>query len=418
MLNGLIKDNIKSLLPYKVEEHADMIKLDANENNNASYLLNEKLAEAIMELKVNEYPDSDCVELRTMLAEEFNLSIDQIMVGCGSDQLIALIMDTFIGSGDKMLTHVPTFGMYKIGTQIAGGITVEVPLNEDFSFDLDSFVKAIEREEPKVIFLTNPNNPTGNIMSEKQITKIAQLSKGVVVVDEAYYEFYGESVINLVNEYENLIVLRTFSKAYGLAGARVGYGVASKQLMDILYKVKPPYNVASLSQIAAKVCLINKDMMHDMVREIVKERERMINSLKEIPDFKIFESHANFVLCKIGDSEGAGDVGAVQGIGDGENFEGVESIGDVENSGGVGDIENFEGMGSTKDVKNSGAAEGTGDVENPGGVRNAKAVYNYLLNNKVLVRYFGEKGPLANCLRISVGTKEENELVIKLLKEM
>ncbi|MCK9268612.1 MAG: histidinol-phosphate transaminase, partial [Alkaliphilus sp.] len=306
MLNSLVKDNIKSLLSYKVEEHADMIKLDANENNNASYLLNEKLVEAIMELKINEYPDSDCVELRAMLAEEFDLDIEQIMVGCGSDQLIALIMDTFIGSGDKMLTHVPTFGMYKIGTQIAGGITVEVPLNEDFSFDLDGFVEAMEREEPKVIFLTNPNNPTGNIMSAEQIIKIAQLSKGVVVVDEAYYEFYGESVIDLVNEYENLIVLRTFSKAYGLAGARVGYGVASKQLMDILYKVKPPYNVASLSQIAAKVCLMNKDIMYNTVREIVKEREKMINSLKEILGFRIFESHANFVLCKIGDSEGAG----------------------------------------------------------------------------------------------------------------
>jgi len=385
MLNSLVKDNIKSLLSYKVEEHADMIKLDANENNNASYLLNEKLVEAIMELKINEYPDSDCVELRAMLAEEFDLDIEQIMVGCGSDQLIALIMDTFIGSGDKMLTHVPTFGMYKIGTQIAGGITVEVPLNEDFSFDLDGFVEAMEREEPKVIFLTNPNNPTGNIMSAEQIIKIAQLSKGVVVVDEAYYEFYGESVIDLVNEYENLIVLRTFSKAYGLAGARVGYGVASKQLMDILYKVKPPYNVASLSQIAAKVCLMNKDIMYNTVREIVKEREKMINLLKEIPDFRIFESHANFVLCKIGDNEDVGDVG------------------------GIGDIEYAE---------NSRAIEGIEDVENSGGIRDAKDVYNYLLDNKVLVRYFGEKGSLANCLRISIGTKEENELVIKLLKEM
>lgn len=348
MLNNLVKDNIKDLLPYKVKEYEDIIKLDANENNNAAYLLNEKLGKAIMELEINKYPDSDCTELRGMLSKELDLDIEQIIVGCGSDQLIALIMSAFIGSGDKMLTHIPTFGIYKIAAQIVGGATVEVPLNEDFSFDLGSFVETMQEEKPKVIFLTNPNNPTGNIMSREQITEIVRLSKGIVVVDEAYYEFYGESVIGLVSKYENLIVLRTLSKAYGLAGARVGYGVASKRLMDILYKVKTPYNVASLSQVAAKICLTNKEILHNTVKEIVEEREKMINSLKEIPGFKVFESYANFVLCKL---------------------------------------------------------------------NNARNIYDYLLDNKVLVRYFGEKGPLSNCLRISVGTKEENELVIRLLRK-
>ncbi len=349
MLDSLVKDNIKGLLPYKVKEYTDIIKLDANENNSAAYLLNEKLCEAIMGLEINKYPDSDCTELRNMLAKELNLDARQIMVGCGSDQLISLIMSAFIGNGDKMLTHIPTFGIYKIAAQIEGGITVEVPLNEDFSFDLSSFVEAMEREKPKVIFLTNPNNPTGNVIPREQITKIVQLSKGIVVVDEAYYEFYGDSVIDLVDKYENLVVLRTLSKAYGLAGARVGYGAASGQLMDILYKVKPPYNVTSLSQVAAKVCLANKKVLHDTVKETIEERGKMINSLKEIPNLKVFESHANFVLCKLND---------------------------------------------------------------------AKGVYDYLLNNRVLVRYFGEEGPLANCLRISIGTKDENAQVVGLLKKL
>ncbi len=348
MLDNLVKDNIKDLQAYKVEPSKGMIKLDANENNNLSYLLNEKLARALTDLKINEYPDSDCIELRAILSDQLNLDADQIMVTCGSDQLIQIIMTAFVGKGDKMLTHVPTFGMYKIGTQTAGGTSVEVALNDDFSFNIDRFLKAIEEEGPKIIFLTNPNNPTGNIIPRNEIIKIIESSGGIVVVDEAYYEFYGESVIDLVNKYDNLIVLRTLSKAYGLAGARVGYGLASRPLMDILYKVKPPYNVASLSQLAAKVCLANKDIMTGAVDEIIKERDKMAGLLKDLPNFKIYDTHANFVLCKIDQ---------------------------------------------------------------------AKKVYDYLLDNKVLVRYFGEEGPLGNCLRISIGTKEENDLLIDLLRK-
>lgn len=348
MLNDLVKDNIKGLQPYRVEPSENMIKLDANENNNVSYLLNEKLARALVDLKINEYPDSDCVGLRDMLSRDLALGLDQIMVTCGSDQLIQIIMTTFVGRGDKMLTHVPTFGMYKIATQTVGGTTVEVALNDDFSFNLDSFVRAIKKEEPKLIFLTNPNNPTGNIIPRDEIVEILKISRGIVVVDEAYYEFYGESVIDLVDEYDNLIVLRTLSKAYGLAGARVGYGVASRPLMDILYKVKPPYNVTSLSQLAARVCLENKDIMRGAVGEIIKERDRMLGLLGDLPSFKVYDSYANFVLCRL----------------DG-----------------------------------------------------AKKVYDYLLDNRVLVRYFGEEGPLGGCLRISIGTKEENDLVIDLLRK-
>ncbi len=348
MLCNLVRDNIKNLTSYTVEPSLNMVKLDANENNNTAYLLNEKFAEAVSELKINEYPDSDCTELRTILGEELKTDIGQIMIGSGSDQLISIIMSAFVGDGDKMLTHVPTFGMYKIVAQIAGGTIIEVPLNKDFSFNLDSFLEAVEREKPKIIFLTNPNNPTGNIMLRDEIVEIIEQSNGIVVVDEAYYEFYGESVIDLVDEYENLIVLRTLSKAYGLAGARVGYGVASKQLMDILYKVKPPYNVAGPSQLAAKICLMNKDIMKKSVKEIIEERRKMINSLEEIPNIRIFETYANFVLCKLD---------------------------------------------------------------------NAKDVYDYLLDNNVLVRYFGDGGPLADCLRISIGTEEENKLVLGLLKK-
>lgn len=348
MIKNLVKDNIRTLSPYKVGPSSGMLKLDANENNNLAYLLNQEIGRALMDLKINEYPDSDCVELREILASQLKLDIDQIIVGCGSDQLIQLLMTAFIGQGDKVLTHVPTFGMYKIGCQTMGGTSVEVALNKDFSFNLEDFLQAIKKEEPKLIFLTNPNNPTGNIIAREEIVQVVQASQAIVVVDEAYYEFYGESVVDLIDEYENLLVLRTLSKAYGLAGARLGYGLASRALMDILYKVKPPYNVASLSQLAAKICLDRRDLMEESVRDIVGEREKMLGLLGSLPGLELFNSQANFVLCRLD---------------------------------------------------------------------RAKDLYDYLIANRVLIRYFGEEGPLANCLRITIGTREENKLLVDLVKE-
>ncbi|AKL93697.1 histidinol-phosphate aminotransferase HisC [Clostridium aceticum] len=348
MINNLVKENIKSLVPYEVKECETVAKLDANENNNVDYLLNQKIAKALMGLKVNQYPDNDCCELRRILGKQVRLSPQQLMIGCGSDQIIALILQAFIGEGDKILVHTPTFGMYKISTQIVGGTTIEVPLGEDFAFDYYNFVKVMRKEEPKVVFLTNPNNPTGGVIPREQIIKIIEYSNGIVVIDEAYVEFYGETTMDLVNYYPNLIVLRTLSKGYGLAGARVGYAAASKELMGILYKVKPPYNVSNLSQLAAKVCLENKDVLDRVIQEIVAERDNIALQLSEIPDIKVYKSHGNFLLCRIG---------------------------------------------------------------------KAKEVYQYLAEHKVLVRYFGEEGPLKGCIRITIGTKEENQLVIKLLME-
>ncbi len=345
-MNSLVRENIKSLNAYEVNEVETVAKLDANENNNLAHQLNEKILGAIMELKLNQYPDSDSIELREILARELGLRPEEIIVGCGSDQLISIIINSFVGEGDKILTQDPTFAMYKLVTQISGGTTVEVGLGEDFAFDYGSFKDAMDRENPKIIFITNPNNPTGGLIAREDIVKVIDNAKGIVVVDEAYYEFCGESVIDLLNLYPNLIVLRTLSKAYGLAGARVGYGVACKDLMDILYKVKPPYNVANLSQVAAKVCLENKDLMVKAVEDIIGQRDRLVPALRGLKGVKVFDSYGNFILCRMD---------------------------------------------------------------------KAKQVYDYLLENKVLVRYFGDGGPLANCLRISIGTKEENNLLLELL---
>lgn len=348
MIEKLMKNSIKTLIPYEPKEVEVLIKLDANENNNVDYVLNEKIARALTNLKINKYPDSGCSEIKEMLASDLKVSKDQIIIGSGSDQLISMAINTFVDKEDKILTFTPTFMMYKISNQIAGGKTVEVPLEEDFKFNYYSFIKAVKRENPKLIFLTNPNNPTGGVIPREHIMKILEFSNSIVIVDEAYYEFYGESILDLVQYYPNLMVLRTLSKAYGLAGARIGYSVASKALTRALKKTQPPYNVSSLDQLAAKVCLENKGLLIDAVKNIIKERDKLALQLKEIRGIKVYESYGNFILLKL---------------------------------------------------------------------ERGQEFYQYLLRNKVLIRYFGEEGPLAGCLRVSVGTGEENSTFLSLLMQ-
>lgn len=346
MIEGLLKESVKNLIPYTPKNYNVKVKLDANENNHVALKLNDKLLEAIKELRVNEYPDSDSTVVREMLAKDFGVSLNQILLGCGSDQLITLIVNAFVDKGEKILIHTPTFDMYKITNQIAGGITIEVPLGENFEFNCQEFIRVMKEEKPKIVFLTNPNNPTGGVIPKDEIIEIIENCPGIVAVDEAYAEFYRESAIDLVGKYKNLVVLRTLSKAFGLAGARVGYSIASQELTEAINRVKPPYNVSSIDQLAAKVCLENKVWMIDIIDEIIEERERVKDKLREVCNIKIFESKANFLLFKI---------------------------------------------------------------------KNAKAIYEYLLSKGVLIRYFGEQGPLAGCLRVSIGTTEDNNQFLKLL---
>jgi len=346
MLENLLRNSIKTLIPYTPKEYSNVIRLDANENNYGSRLLNQKLAKALMEVNINQYPDTDCTQLRGMLAKELMVSEEELLVGCGSDQLIVMLLNAFIDKGDKIATLSPTFTMYKISNQIAGGETVEIPLKQDFQFDYYAFIKGIKKENPKLVFITNPNNPTGGVIPREQIIKIIEHSNAIVVVDEAYYEFYKESVIDLTSYYSNLVVLRTLSKAYGLAGARIGYSVASKELTGLIKRVKPPYNVSSLDQAAARVCLDNKPLFEGIIEEILLQRERLAKELTKLEGLKVYESFGNFLLVRY---------------------------------------------------------------------QKAMELYNYLLEKGIVVRYFGGGGALEGCLRISIGTAEENTILLEVL---
>lgn len=348
MIEKLLKESVKTLSPYKPKDYKVKVKLDANENNHVAFKLNEKVLDGLKNLKINEYPDSDSTLVRDILAKDLEVSIEEIILGCGSDQLITLIINAFVDKGEKILIHTPTFDMYRITNQVAGGVTIEVPLEENFEFNCKKFVEVMEREKPKVVFITNPNNPTGGVIPKEEIEEIIKKSPGIVAIDEAYMEFYKNSAIDLINKYNNVVVLRTLSKAFGLAGARVGYSIASKELTEAINKVKPPYNVSSIDQLAAKVCLENKEWIKEVIEEIIEERERIKGRLNKLCNVNVFNSEANFILFKI---------------------------------------------------------------------RNAKDIHEYLLNKGILIRYFGEQGPLAGCLRISIGTKEENDLVLKLIED-
>ena len=348
MMENLLKSSVRTLTPYQPKEFSNVIRLDANENNYGSNLLNQKIAKALMDININQYPDTDCNQLRGMLAKELMVSEEELLVGCGSDQLIVMLLNAFIDKGDKILTSSPTFTMYKISNQIVGGTTVEIPLKEDFAFDYYDFIKGIKKENPKIVFITNPNNPTGGIIPREQIIKIIEHSNAIVVVDEAYHEFYQESVIDLTSYYSNLVVLRTLSKAYGLAGARVGYSVASKELTGLIKRVKPPYNVSSLDQAAARVCLANKPLFEGIIEEIILQRERLALELRKFADIRVYESFGNFLLLRY--------------------------------------------------VK-------------------AKELYQYLLDKGIVIRFFGNEGALENCIRISIGTAEENTILMEVLEE-
>ena len=225
------------------------------------------------------------------------------MVGSGSDELIDLILRLFIEPGDKVINCVPTFGMYPFSTETCGGKVVDIPRDKSFAIDLAGVKRAIN-ERTKVIFLASPNNPTGNTVLQPEILELVETGI-VVVVDEAYYEFCGETAVPLVADYDNLIVLRTFSKWAGIAGLRVGYGVFPPKIAEHLMKIKPPYNVNVAAQVAAVETLKDRHYQQKTIEAILKERERLFSRLAEIKSLQPLPSKANFILCHVQTGEAA-----------------------------------------------------------------------------------------------------------------
>jgi len=272
-----------------------IIKLDANEN---PYGCSPRVQRALANYPYYHiYPDAGQTELRKLLQEYTGVSAEHIVAGGGSDQLIDLVLRLFVEPGDEVITCVPTFAMFRFYTELCGGVSVDVPRDENFIVNIGA-VKAAITKKTKIIMLATPDNPTGTIIPRQDILSI--LETGLpVVVDEAYYEFSGETVAPLVGKYDNSMVFRTFSKWAGLAGLRIGYGIFPIKIADCLLRIKPPYNINMAALVAVKESLKDIDYLRGKIKAIIAERERLFAELKKLGWIKPYPSQANFILCSV-----------------------------------------------------------------------------------------------------------------------
>ncbi|MDH5202793.1 MAG: histidinol-phosphate transaminase [Nitrospirota bacterium] len=341
-IKKFIRPTICSLKAYEAKEIPCKVKLDANES---PYGFPEGL-NALKSIKTNRYPDPEAKALKRLISRDFGVKPQNILQGNGSDELIYYLITTF---GGPVLYPVPTFSMYGIIAQAIGEKKIGIPLNKEFDLDLKRILEAIKRQKPKVIFLSSPNNPTGNCFSSAKILKIIEstLSLSVVVVDEAYQPFSSrKGFLPLLKDYKNLVIMRTLSKI-GLAGLRVGFLIADEEIINEVNKVRLPFNLNSLSQTVATELLKNRKAMQSCIKLIISEREKLLSGLEKINGIKPYPSEANFILFRVKDTD---------------------------------------------------------------------TVYKRLLKKSVLVRNM--KGVVDGCLRVTVGTPEENRIFLNTLKEI
>jgi histidinol-phosphate aminotransferase len=301
MMKEFLREDLRSIKPYQPGKEIHTLKLDANESPYPVPLeIRAQLATELLNGNdYQRYPDTNADRLRDALARQLKAERDNILIGNGSDELLHIITTAFAGKWDKVLCPSPGFGMVRYYARLAGAIPIDYPLDDDFQYSLSEIETAIMDHQPKILHICTPNNPAGSVMPVPEIAAIARQFDGVVVVDEAYYEFHGESMLPMINLYPNVVILRTFSKAMGMAGLRVGYLVCSKSLADEIYKVNPPYNVNSFSQRAAELMLEHREIQEERVRKIVQARQWLYQALAGLRGVDPYPSHANFILIKV-----------------------------------------------------------------------------------------------------------------------
>ena len=338
-IRKFVRPNVYALSAYEAKEVPCKVKLDANESPYGF----DDIVKALKAVRTNRYPDPEARALKKLIAKDLKVRPENILQGNGSDELIYYLVTTF---GGPVLYPVPTFSMYGIISQALGETKFEIPLDEEFDLDLEKILTVVRKEKPKLIFLSSPNNPTGNCFSSEKILKIIETtsSKSIVVVDEAYQPFASDKgFIPMLDDYENLVIMRTLSKI-GLAGLRVGLLIAKQEIVHEVNKVRLPFNLNSLSQAVALEAMKKKDFMKQNIRSIVSERKRLFNEISNIEGIRPYPSEANFILFRVESSD---------------------------------------------------------------------RTYKDLLKNGVLLRNM--KGVVDDCLRVTVGTPEENRIFLQAL---
>ena len=340
-LNRLLRSNIRNLKPYssaRDEFSGDAaVFLDANENPfNSPW---------------NRYPDPHQWILKGKIGEIKNIPVNKIFLGNGSDEPIDLLFRAFCEPGkDNVVSINPTYGMYRVAADMNNIAVRQVPLIREFELDHEAVLSAVNADT-KVVFLCSPNNPTGNALNSDGMLQIINGFNGLVVVDEAYIDFCPEkSLLPVLEQYPNLVILQTFSKAWGMAGLRLGMAFAAEQIIEVLSRIKYPYNLNILTQQKGLELLAKEKLKSEWVALILKEREKMIRNLKTYPFvIKVYPSEANFVLVKVQDPRG---------------------------------------------------------------------IYNYLVEEKIIVRDRSSIALCEGCLRISIGSPEENSALIEAFNKL
>ena len=340
-IKNLVRKNIEDLIPYssardEFNKSDNYIYLDANES---SY-----------ENGYNRYPNNKHPELIALISNYKKLNKDELVLCNGTDELIDLVIRVFCEPGkDKIITLNPTYGMYEVSAKINNVKNIKIDLDHNFQIDIEK-VKSQFDDLTKIIFITNPNNPTGNCFNEDSIIEIIKSFNGIVFIDEAYIDYSNNSLISKVNMYQNLIISQTFSKALGLAGIRLGVGYSNNTLISYIKKVKPPYNVNLLTEKKAIENISSTYLDNSQIKETILERNKLEKKLENFPFVKkVYPSDSNFLLVK---------------------------------------------------------------------VANANNVYKYLLDNGIVVRNRSQIKGCEECLRITVGTPKQNNLLINVLKRI
>ena len=296
-INNLVRENVKLMKPYSSArdefedfDTANMIFLDANENP--------------FENGVNRYPDPQQSNVKKALSALKNINTNQILLGNGSDEVLDLIFRAFCEPKiDNVITLPPTYGMYGVLANLNDIENREVLLSNEFQPQVEKILETVD-ENTKIIFLCSPNNPTGNSFSEENVLKLLENFKGLIVIDEAYIDFSDkESWLAKMDEYPNLVITQTLSKAYGLAGIRLGICYGSPEVISVLNKIKPPYNVNELTQLRALERLSNPEKIKSEIASIIAQREELLKVLVDVKFVEIiYPTEANFILIKVDDA--------------------------------------------------------------------------------------------------------------------
>jgi len=300
-----IPEKLSDMIPYTPDMGEYKIRLDANE----SFLLpNKNIAENITEackgVKLNRYPDPMAAKVCKAFGKVHNINEKLITAGNGSDELISVITSSFIEKGDKVLCFTPDFSMYSFYCGITENPVITMQKNDDFSIDTDAVISTIKENDVKMLIFSNPCNPTSVGLEREEVVKIIKSTEALIVLDEAYMDFWNQSLLDCVADFDNLIILKTCSKAFGSAAIRLGFAIANERLTSYIRMAKSPYNVNSLTQVCGEVILSDKEGLLAATEKVIKERDYLYNCLKELAFIDFMPKPCtNFVAVRTKNSE-------------------------------------------------------------------------------------------------------------------